>query len=219
MSERSEIVVIGAALNGLAAALALGGRQALRPVPVSLIDAKDPRRFANSAFDGRASAITASSRRMFEALGVWDAIAPRAQPIHRIMVTDSAPGDPVRPTLLQFGDSSGDGAPSAYIVENRHLYDILFKAAEASPHIALLSDTRIVSYSFGKGLARLATDAGRTIVAELVIAADGRNSPAREAAGITTTGWDYGQTGIVTAVEHELPHEGCAEEHFRPAGP
>ncbi|MBL8893111.1 MAG: FAD-dependent monooxygenase, partial [Rhizobiales bacterium] len=46
-----------------------------------------------------------------------------------------------------------------------------------------------------------------------------RNSPAREAAGITTTGWDYGQTGIVTAVEHELPHEGCAEEHFRPAGP
>jgi len=52
-----------------------------------------------------------------------------------------------------------------------------------------------------------------------VIAADGRNSPAREAAGIKTTGWDYGQTGIVTAVAHELPHEGCAEEHFRPAGP
>lgn len=219
MSQRSEIVVIGAALNGLAAALALGGRQALRPVGVTLIDAKDPRRFANSAFDGRASAITASSRRMFEALGVWEAIAPHAQPIHRIKVTDSAPGDPVRPTLLQFGDSRDAAAPSAYIVENRHLYDILFKAAEASLHITLLSNLRIASFEFGRGPARLQTDDGRTILAELVIAADGRNSPAREAAGIKITGWDYGQTGIVTAVEHELPHEGCAEEHFRPAGP
>jgi len=219
MTERSEIVVIGAALNGLAAALALAGRQALRPASVTLVDAKDPRSFANSGFDGRASAITASSRRMFEALGVWEAIAPHAQPIHRIIVTDSAPGETARPTLLQFGNSEPQGTPSAYIVENRHLYDAFFKAILESPHIALAANTRISSFDFGKGLARLITDTGATLQAELVVAADGRNSPAREAAGIKTTGWDYGQTGIVTAVAHELPHEGCAEEHFRPAGP
>ncbi|MFO0994293.1 MAG: FAD-dependent monooxygenase [Hyphomicrobiales bacterium] len=219
MTERIEIAIIGAALNGLAAALALAGQQALRPAHVMLIDGKDPRRFANSAFDGRASAITASSRRMFEALGVWGAIAPNAQPVTRIVVTDTAAGDPVRPTLLQFGDAEPQGAPSAYIVENRHLYATLFEAVEASPRITLLPNTQIASFGFGKGPARLETDDNRTILAELVIAADGRNSPAREAAGIKTTGWAYGQTGIVTAVEHDLPHEGCAEEHFRPAGP
>lgn len=219
MMERTEIVVIGAALNGLAAALALGGRQALRSAQVMVIDAKDPRNFADSAFDGRASAITASSRRMFEALGVWEAIAPNAQPINRIVVTDAAPSEDTRPTLLQFGDAEPQGTPSAYIVENRHLYDALFKAVLESPHIALAVNTRISSFDFGKGLARLITDTGATLQAELVVAADGRNSPAREAAGIKTTGWDYGQTGIVTAVAHELPHEGVAEEHFRPAGP
>lgn len=219
MTERSEIIVLGAALNGLAAALSLGGQQALRPAQVTLIDAKDPRSFANSEFDGRASAITASSRRMFEALGLWDAIAPQAQPINRILVTDSAPGDSARPTLLQFGDTESQSGQSAYIVENRHLYDVLFKAVAESPHIALVANTRIASFDFGKGLAHLATETGRTLRAELVIAADGRNSPARAAAGIKTTGWDYGQTGIVTAVSHALPHEGFAEEHFRPAGP
>ena len=92
-----------AALNGLAAALALAGRQALRPLSVAIIDAKNPSRFATSAFDGRASAITAASRRMLEALGVWEAIAPNAQPINRIIVTDAAPGSELQPALLQFG--------------------------------------------------------------------------------------------------------------------
>jgi len=219
MTERTEIVIIGAALNGLAAALALAGRQALRPVPVTIIDAKDPRRFADSAFDGRASAITASSQRMLTALGLWDALAPHAQPITRIIVTDSAPGDAVRPTLLQFGAHETSDAPSAYMVENRHLYGTLLDAALASPSITLAVDTPIRSYAFGPGLARLETDAGMSFSCGLVVAADGRHSPAREAAGIRTYGWDYGQTGIVTAVGHELPHEGCAEEHFRPAGP
>jgi 2-octaprenyl-6-methoxyphenol hydroxylase len=219
MTERSEIVITGAALNGLATALALGGKQALRAAHVTLIDAKDPRSFAKSEFDGRASAITASSRRMFEALNVWDALAPHAQPINRIIVTDSAPSDPIRPTLLQFGDSAAPGMPSAYIVENRHLYDTFFNAVEESPNIRLAANTRIASYDFGKGPTRLTTDAGKTILTDLLIAADGRNSPAREAAGIKTTGWEYGQTGIVTAVAHELPHDGCAEEHFRSAGP
>lgn len=216
MAERAEIVVIGAALNGLAVALAVAGPQALRPVATAIVDAKDPHRFATSAFDGRASAITASSRRMLEAIGVWDAIEPNAQPITRIIVTDAAPRSQVRPALLQFG---GDGEASAYMVENRHLYETLFAVAAASPHIAIIADTQIERFTLGPGLARLETDAGRTISAALVIAADGRSSPARQAAGIKTYGWDYHQIGIVTAVGLELPHGGCAEEHFRPAGP
>ena len=222
MTERIEIVVIGAALNGLAAALALGGKQALRPASVTLIDAKDPRNFANSGFDGRASAITASSRRMFEAFGVWEAIAPHAaadQSHHRHGFRSGR--CTVRPTLLQFGDAEPQGAPSAYIVENRHLYDVLFKAVDRQPadHSCIRIRGSLPSIS-ARALPASTTDSGEH---DSCGAGDSPPTDAIRrrvtAAGIKTTGWEYGQTGIVTAVAHELPHDGCAEEHFRPAGP
>ena len=55
--------------------------------------------------------------------------------------------------------------------------------------------------------------------ARLVAAADGKDSPLRQAAGIRTVEWRYPQTGIVTTVAHERPHAGVAVEHFLPAGP
>jgi 2-octaprenyl-6-methoxyphenol hydroxylase len=60
---------------------------------------------------------------------------------------------------------------------------------------------------------------GDTVRAELVVAADGKNSPLREAACIRTVAWSYPQTGIVVTVRHERPHRGVAVEHFLPAGP
>jgi 2-octaprenyl-6-methoxyphenol hydroxylase len=70
--DKADILIAGAALNGLAAAVALAGSRALRPLDILVLDQADPRKFARDSFDGRASAITASSRRMLEALGVWD---------------------------------------------------------------------------------------------------------------------------------------------------
>ena len=90
-------------------------------------------------FDGRASAITASSKRMLEALGVWEAIAPHAQPMNAIVVTDALGDAEARPALLQFGEAEHHGRPSAFMVENRHLYGALLDRALASPHIELRS--------------------------------------------------------------------------------
>ena len=97
MSTRPDIIVIGAALNGLAAALALGGTKVKRPLEVVVVDAKDPRAFSSNAFDGRASAITAAARRMFESLGIWEKVAHAAQPMAEIIVTDSATGEQIYP--------------------------------------------------------------------------------------------------------------------------
>jgi 2-octaprenyl-6-methoxyphenol hydroxylase len=60
---------------------------------------------------------------------------------------------------------------------------------------------------------------GSTLESRLLVACDGVRSKLRELAGIRTVNWDYGQSGIVTTVEHERPHHGCAEEHFLPSGP
>jgi 2-octaprenyl-6-methoxyphenol hydroxylase len=105
------------------------------------------------------------------------------------------------------------------MIENRLLYGALLNAAKASPHIALKEFTEITAYEFGPGLAHVTAADGGTIKAALIIAADGRDSAARNAAGIELTGWSYDQMGIATTVEHERAHGGRAEEHFRPSGP
>ncbi|MGE3872667.1 MAG: FAD-dependent monooxygenase [Parvibaculaceae bacterium] len=217
--DKADILIAGAALNGLAAAVALAGPRALRPLDVLVLDQADPGKFARDSFDGRASAITHSSRRMLEALGVWDEIAVHAEPMRDIIVTDAKPGAAARPALLHFGEEDHGGQASAHMVENRHLYAALLDAAQASPNIRLQGDTRISSYSFGPGLARVTSATGGEAQASLLIAADGRASPARKAAGIETYGWSYDQSGIVTTVAHERPHGGRAEEHFLPSGP
>src|SRR4029079_14036176 len=104
--DKADILIAGAALNGLAAAVALAGQRALRPLDILVLDQADPRKFARDSFDGRASAITASSRRMLEALGVWDHIAVHAEPMREIIVTDAKPGAGARPALLYFGEAA-----------------------------------------------------------------------------------------------------------------
>lgn len=189
MSRNPDIIVIGSALNGLAAALALGGRHVKRPLDVVVVDAKDPRSFFTNAFDGRASAITAAARRMFEALGVWQKVAHEAQPMAEIIVTDSQrPGD-ARPVLLQFDAGDMKGGPSAHMIENRHLYAAMYEEAEASPHIRSPVGHAVEHDGFGTGLAALTLEGGDMLKAALIVAADGRNSPARAAAGIRMIGW------------------------------
>lgn len=217
--DKADILIAGGALNGLAAAVALAGPRALRPLDILVLDQAEPRNFARDSFDGRASAITASSRRMLEALGVWDEIAPHAEPMRDIIVTDAKPGADTRPALLHFGEEDHQGEASAYMVENRHLYGALLDMALASPNIRLKGNTRITTYGFGPGLARVSAASGDEAKASLLIAADGRASPARKAAGIDTYGWSYDQSGIVTTVAHERSHQGRAEEHFTPSGP
>ena len=214
MSIRFDVIVVGAALNGLAAGLALGGHRTRRPLSVAIVDIRDPRQGASADHDARASAITASSKRMFEALGVWDRVGQHAQEMREIVVTDSDRHDN-RPVLLQFGET----ASSASMVENHHLLNGLLAVVEKSPNITLLTGHGVAERSFAPGLAKLTLSNGAQLSSSLVVAADGGKSVTREAAHIDLVGWAYEQMGIVASFDHELPHHGRAEEHFTPAGP
>jgi 2-octaprenyl-6-methoxyphenol hydroxylase len=151
---------------------------------------------------------------MFEVLGVWDHVGERAQEMREIVVTDSdRQGD--RPVLLQFGEA----AAAASMVENHHLFDGLLAIVEKSPNITLMTGHGITAQSFAPGLAKLTLSNGAQLSSNLVVAADGGKSPIREAAQIDLVGWSYEQMGMVASFDHELPHNGRAEEHFTPAGP
>jgi 2-octaprenyl-6-methoxyphenol hydroxylase len=213
MSAQRSIVICGGAFAGLALALAL--RQGLG-ADVAVIVA-DPALASRPSRDGRATAIVAACRRLFEALGVWGEIASTAQPISDMVVTDSKLEDATRPVFLTFAGHVEPGEPFAHMVENRYLIDALVTRAEA--HGIDLRATAVTSYHANEGGVDVTLADGSVIAASLLVAADGARSRLRERAGIATHGWDYDQSGIVVTVGHERDHHGRAEEHFLPAGP
>jgi 2-octaprenyl-6-methoxyphenol hydroxylase len=213
MTAQRSIVICGGAFAGLALALAL--RQGLgADIPVIVAD---PALGLRPSRDPRATAIVAGCRRLFDALGVWSEVAPQAQPMLDMVVTDSGLEDATRPVFLTFAGNVEPGEPFAHMIENRHLIDALAKRAEVEG-IDLRATAVTTFDARPDGVAVTLAD-GSLIEASLLVAADGARSKLRERAGIATHGWDYDQSGIVVTVGHERDHHGRAEEHFLPAGP
>lgn len=211
--QRAEVVVAGAGFAGLALAIAL--RQGLGD-PFTVMVA-DPTLAHARSKDPRASAIAAAARRLFEAIGVWDAVAANAQPILDMVVTDSKLDDAVRPTFLTFGGEVEEGEPFAHMVENRHLVDALVEKAKSLG--VNLRATSVAGFESAPNAIDVKLANGENVAARLLVGADGAHSLIREEAGIATHGWNYDQAAIVTTVGHEREHGGCAVEHFLPAGP
>ncbi len=171
--------------------------------------------------DPRASALSAASRHVLSRLGIWSDVADEAQPVTAIEITDSPLEAGLRPVLLTYDNHlAATGEPASHILPNAILLHALSRAVLRAPGVTLRAPAEIVGLSQrGGGLATLQLSDGREIAASVIVAADGRQSPVREAAGIRCVGWRYAQTGIVTTVAHERPHGGVAVQHFLPAGP
>ena len=207
-----DILIAGAGFAGLSLAIAL--RQALGAAFQVVV--ADPA-LERGGSDPRASAIVAAARRLFETIGVWEAIAPGAQPILDMAVTDSRLDDAMRPTFLTFDGEVAPGEPFAHMIENGPLLAALLAKARADG-VALLNAAVADSAVAGDRIDIRLRD-GTALAARLLVAADGARSSIRERAGIATHGWDYAQSSIATTVRHERDHNGRAEEHFLPAGP
>src|SRR5947209_2605867 len=187
---RVDVLIAGAGFAGLALAIVL--RQALGPE--FAIEVADPG-LGRPSSDQRATAIAAAARRLLETIGVWGAVAARAQPILGMTVTDSRLADAVRPAFLTFAGEVEPGEPFAHMVENADLIAALTDKAREL-HIELRAGAVT---GFEPGLAGItAALAGASCRTQLLVAADGARSRLRELAGIATHGWSYGQTAIVT---------------------
>ncbi len=211
--KQASVVIAGAGFAGLALGIAL--RQALGSGFAVIV--ADPALASEKSKDGRATAIAAAARRMFETIGVWDAAAANAQPILDMIVTDSKLNDAVRPVLLTFGGEIEAGDPFAHMIENKYLIDALVTKARAEG--VELRSSPVVSSSISDVSAEVIFADGAAVSTRLLVGADGARSGVRERANIAFHGWNYPQSGIVTTVTHERGHNGRAEEHFLPAGP
>jgi 2-octaprenyl-6-methoxyphenol hydroxylase len=210
---RLDALIAGAGYVGLATAVAM---RAARPgLRIAIVDAAPAGVWEK---DGRASAVAAAARRMLDRLDVWNDIAPEAQPINEMIVTDSRTSDPVRPVFLTFDGEVQPGEPFAFMVANRVLNGALRKRA-AALGIDLIEGVAVDRFDRGPAAVTVHLADGSSLETHLLVAADGVRSRLRDMAGIKTVNWEYGQSGIVCTVAHERPHNGRAEEHFLPAGP
>jgi 2-octaprenyl-6-methoxyphenol hydroxylase len=205
-----DVVIGGAGFAGLALAIAL--RQGLGPS--FSVTVADPA-LARAAKDGRASAIVAAARRLFETIGVWQRID--AQPILDMVVTDSRLADIVRPAFLTFGGDVEPGEPFAHMIENVPLLAAL--AEKARDEGVTLKPVAVADFEVESDRVEVNLTDGDTLATHLLVAADGARSVIRERAGIASNGFTYTQSAIVTTVAHERDHRGRAQEHFLPAGP
>ncbi|WP_457939593.1 ubiquinone biosynthesis hydroxylase [Mesorhizobium sp. 10J20-29] len=208
-----DVLVAGAGYVGLATAVSL--KQARPSLSVAIVDAAPPGAWER---DGRASAIAAAACRMLDRLGCWAEIAPEAEAITEMIVTDSKTSDPVRPVFLTFDGEVAPGEPFAHMVANRVLNGALRRRA-SELGIDIVEGVAVASFETGPATTKVHLADGVSLEARLLAAADGVRSKLRDMAGIKTVSWEYGQSGIVCTVAHERPHNGRAEEHFLPAGP
>ena len=172
------------------------------------------------AFDGRAYAVAAGSQRLLEAAGLWAKLPDPPCPILDIRVTDGRVGRPASRLFLHFDhrEAGADAGPFGWMVEARGLRMALNAHMHTLPALRVLAPAVAAVERTASGvLVRIA--GGPVVSCQLVVAAEGRNSPLREAAGIPVTRLPYGQTGLVCAVAHEKPHHNVALEHFLPSGP
>ena len=205
----ADVIIIGGGLIGSTLALAL----ARHDVSSIVIDTQDLDSTVLPAFDGRASAIASASARMLRALDIGAVLESDGCPIRAIRVTDGT-----APQFLHFEAPEGDDA-LGIMLENRLLRIALLRAVRAAPQVRLIAPATIASLVRDAHRATLTLADGQVFTAPLAIAADGRRSATREAAGIRLTGWAYPNAALVTMVAHSVPHGGVACELFYPSGP
>lgn len=207
------VFVVGAGPVGATLACRLGNAG----VPVAIVDRAALPPMEHPDFDGRAYAIAASSRRLLEAAGVWSHLPLPSCPIEGIRVSDGKPGQPASPLFLHF-DHHEVGEPFGWMTEARSLRVALNATLHAMPAIHVAAPAE-ASVTRTEQAAMVRTTDGRTIRAQLVVAAEGRESPLRRQAGIAVTRFGYRQAGLVCAIAHTKPHHNHALEHFLPGGP
>ncbi|GLO75883.1 2-octaprenyl-6-methoxyphenyl hydroxylase [Phaeobacter italicus] len=215
MKNTSDILIVGGGLNGPALALAL----AQTGHTVTLIDALPRDARAREDFDGRSYALALASQKLIDQIGVWDAVAGQAQPMLEIKVTDGRAGQGPSPFFMHFDHAEIEEGPMGYMIEDRYLRRALRDAMDAEPAITLVDEQTVIAQDADATGVTVTLASGDSLRGRLLVGADGRRSGTAERAGIKRTGWDYGQTALVCAIEHDRPHNGIAHQFFMPPGP
>lgn len=216
MREITDILISGGGVAGLTAACAFGSAGfrviCVDPAPpVTEGDADDA--------DLRTTAFLQPSIPVLEAAGLWTRLEPHAAALQVMRIIDAGGELPEARLIKDFDAADISDTPFGWNLPNWLLRREM---------VARLAELPTVSFRPGVGFARmLVRDAealvtltdGTQVAAQLVIGADGRNSPVREVLGIAAKTIRYGQKALAFAVAHDIPHGNVSTEVHRKGGP
>jgi 2-octaprenyl-6-methoxyphenol hydroxylase len=209
-----DVGIVGGGMVGasLAAALADTGVRVLLVESAAFGSAGQP------SFDERTTALGNASRRIFEGLGCWQALAPHAAAISTIHVSEAG-----RFGFARLNAAEQGVAALGYVVANRVIGAALWAKLSAAPALTLRvpahAEDLVIDAEGVRFTLVAAAGAREAVSARLVVGADGAHSQIRAAAGIAAAVEDYEQVALVANLTSDRPHQGIAYERFTRCGP
>jgi 2-octaprenyl-6-methoxyphenol hydroxylase len=211
---RCDVAIVGGGMVGASLALALAGTR----LKVTLIEAVPAAGDTQPSFDDRSTALGNGARQILQTLGVWEQIATTAAPIREIHVSDAGHFG-----VARLNAAEHELAAFGYVVGNRHLGAVLWRALGRSPQIELRSPARVSALRLAPDWAELSVEGEQgddgLLQARLVVAADGAHSLVKQAAGIDSSASDYQQVALVANISTDRSARGVAFERFTATGP
>ena len=210
-TERYDVAIVGGGLVGLSLAAMLGGKG----FKTALVEAREPQlTWAEGSIDLRVYAVSRVSQQLLEDAGAWRSIAPYACAYHDMHVWDAGGSGEIH------FDSAELGEPDlGHIVESRVIEKALFDVIQSLPEVDQFCPANVVSIDESAGQQHVVLEDGRSLLASLLIGADGKHSNIRDYAGIHARASDYGQQALVAVVDTERGHDETAWQRFLPTGP
>ncbi|MBK1643481.1 2-octaprenyl-6-methoxyphenyl hydroxylase [Thiocapsa imhoffii] len=208
-----DLAIVGGGLVGGSLASALSG-SGLR---VLVVEAVPTGAAHQPSYDERVIALSWGSRRIFEAIGLWSAMAPDAEPIRQVHVSDRG-----HCAFTRINQSDGDVGSLGYVVPARVIGQAIGVQLADAPEIELLSPARLLDHRVTPGQVELHIDGAAgplTVRTRLLVAADGGDSAVRQRLDLKMDETRYDQDALITTVSVDRPRPGVAFERFTESGP
>ncbi len=207
-----QVAIAGGGMVGCALAAGL----ALQGFRVALVEQREPAHdWPADEVDLRVSALTRASQRLLQNLGAWPRMQSlRVSPYRGMEVWDAGGHGRIRFDAAEIGEPD-----LGHIVENRVTQLALWERLIGLDEVTLICPDSVTAMRLDGERPVLELDSGGFVSADLLVAAEGANSPLREMAGIGSSGWAYDQHAIVATIRPERHHGEVARQRFMPTGP
>lgn len=211
---KTEVLIVGGGIGGLALACLLGQTG----LNIGVIEPRDLPLEEKTEHYGRTAALMGASVNILKSLGIWDDLMARTAPLEAMRIIDDS-NPSIEPVIIDFPASDLGKDSYGYNVPNFMLHVALAQKVSAMNNVTFHIPAKVESFDVHDNRVEVTLDNGNMLQSKLIVGADGRASKVRQIAGIQAEENLYEQSAITCLLEHSLPHNNISTEHHRTGGP